>query len=197
MPDNLARDLFLYHRDSSNRTLSGVVERTRGAKAAAGFADEDRKYLQMAGEVLADQTRAIVRHWRRAISVGISNLAQHEGGAIPEYLAKSNLRFEQWILETCLRPYDQDWLDYQEEIALRQSPARKKRVHATRSGDYVPLSEAIAFTTAMNDTIKPYLGVKGHSEEQVERMHQAWCKSVQMQLALWARAYMTPSRNEW
>jgi len=63
----------------------------------------------MAGEVPADQTRQIVAHWRSGIIAGIPNLARHsrtpEGNLIPEYLANSSLRFEQWILGACLRPY--------------------------------------------------------------------------------------------
>ncbi len=37
-----------------------------------------------------------------------------EGDAIPGYLAKNNLRFQQWILDTCLRPYDPDWINAQQ-----------------------------------------------------------------------------------
>jgi len=91
-------------------------------KISAGFTARDQRYLQLAGSVLEDQTRQIVAHWRSGIIAGIPNLARHsrtpEGEPNPDYLAKSNLRFEQWILDTCLRPYDQDWLDYQQEIAL-------------------------------------------------------------------------------
>jgi hypothetical protein len=85
-------------------------------KASAGFGEEDERCLRMAGTVLADQTAQIVNHWRSGIIAGIPSLARHsrtpEGNAIPEYLANSNRRFEQWILGTCLRPYDQDWINY-------------------------------------------------------------------------------------
>jgi hypothetical protein len=47
----------------------------------------------------------------------------------------------------------------------------------------------MAFITVINETIKPYLAKKGHSSEEVSRMHLAWCKSMQLQLALWIRAY--------
>ena len=98
-------------------------------KTSAGFTEEDRRYLQLAGEVLTGQTKEIVNHWRSGIIASIPNLARHsrspEGSAIPEYLAKSNLRFEQWILDTCLRPYDQDWINYQQEIALRHTAPKR------------------------------------------------------------------------
>ena len=36
----------------------------------------------------------------------------------------------------------------------------------------------------MNETIKPYLTAKGNSAGNVEKMHRAWCKSLQLQIAL-------------
>ena len=172
-------------------------------KVSVGFTEDDERALHMAGEVLADQTRQIVEHWRSGIIAGIPNLARHsrtpEGDALPDYLAKSNLRFEQWILDTCLRPYDQDWINYQQEIALRHTSVKKNQVDGVRSTPYVPLRDIIAFIAVMNETIKPYLAAKGHSVAAVEKMHQAWCKSLQLQLALWAEPY-TDSRqapNEW
>jgi Protoglobin len=172
-------------------------------KISAGFTEEDQHYLRMAGDVLLNQTRQVVEHWRSHIIAGIPNLARHsrtpQGNPIPEYLAASNLRFEQWILDTCLRPYDQDWINYQQEIALRHTSLKKNRVDGVQSTPYVPLRDVIAFVAVMNETIKPYLAAKGNSPEDVDRMHRAWCKSIQMQLALWVGPY-TDSRQppkEW
>ena len=168
-------------------------------KTSAGFTEEDQRFLRLAGEVLADQTQQIVEHWRAGIIADIPNLARHsrtpEGDPIPEYLAKSNLRFQQWILDTCLRPYDQDWLDYQQEIALRHTSTKKNRVDGVQSSPYVPLRDIIAFVAVMNQTIRPYLAANGNSAEEIDAMHRAWCKSLQLQLALWAGTYT--GRNEW
>ena len=162
-------------------------------KVSAGFTEEDVRYLRLAGEVLEDQTKQIVDHWRGGIIAGIPNLARHsktpEGDPIPAYLAASNLRFRQWILDTCFRPYDQDWIDYQQEIALRHTSTRKNKVDGVRSTPYVPLRDVIAFVAVMNQTIKPYLASKGHSPLEVAKMHAAWCKSIQMQVALWVGPY--------
>jgi Protoglobin len=172
-------------------------------KVTVGFTDEDERALKLAGEVLGDQTRQIVEHWRSGIIAGIPELARHsrspEGEPIPEYLAKSNLRFQQWILDTCLRPYDQDWLNYQQEIALRHTSVKKNQVDDVKSTPYVPLRDIVAFIPVMNETIKPYFAAKGHSAEMVESMHRAWCKSLQLQLALWAKPYMDAGRtpSEW
>ena len=152
--------------------------------------------------MLTNQTRQIVEHWRSNIIARIPNLARHsrtpQGDPIPEYLAASNLRFEQWILDTCLRPYDQDWINYQQEIALRHTSSKKNKVDGVQSTSYVPLRDIIAFTAVMNETIKPYLAAKGNSAEEIDKMHRAWCKSIQMQLALWVGPYTDSGQlEEW
>ena len=175
------------------------MEELADLQTSAGITEEDRRFLRLAGEVLADQTAHIVEHWRAGIIASIPHLAQHsrtpEGDPIPEYLAKSSLRFERWILDTCLRPYDQAWLDYQHEIACRHTSAKKNQVDGVRSTPFVPLRDIIAFVAVMNQTIRPYLAAKNNSVDEVEGMHRAWCKSLQLQLALWARAYS--GRDEW
>lgn len=162
-------------------------------KTSAGFTQEDEGYLRQAGEVLAGQTRQIVEHWRSRIIASIPHLAKHsrtpEGDPIPEYLANSNLRFEQWILDTCLRPYDQDWANYQHEIALRHTSSKKNQTDGVRSTSCVPFRDILAFVAVMNETIKPCLAANGHPAGEVERMHRAWCKSIQLQMALWTVAY--------
>ncbi len=170
-------------------------------KISVGFTEESQRHLQLAGEVLGDQTAQIVNHWRSGIIAGIPNLARHsrtpEGDPIPAYLASSNLRFQQWILDTCLRPYDQDWLNYHHEIALRHTSLKKNQVDGVSSTPYVPLRDILAFVAVINETIRPYLAAKGHSAEEVEKMHVAWCKSVQLQLSLWSKTYIGQAPGEW
>jgi hypothetical protein len=59
------------------------------------------------------------------------------------------------------------------------------------------LRDIIAFIPVMNETIKPYLAAKGNSGEDVEKMHQAWCKSLQLQISLWTGLYAKLVPNEW
>lgn len=170
-------------------------------KKTVSFTDEDQKYLHIAGEVLADQTEAVVKAWRAVIGAN-PHLAQYsfgpEGKPDAHYSAESGLRFRQWILDTCFRSYDQDWLNYQQEIALRHTSVKKNQTDHVESAEYVPLRYVIAFTAIINDAIKPFLGTKGHSADDVERMHRAWCKSVQLQIALWSEPYATNvARNQW
>jgi hypothetical protein len=172
-------------------------------KVSAGFTAEDERYLRLAGAVLKDQIEQIVHHWRNQIIAGIPNLARHsrtpEGEPLPPYLERSNARFCQWILDTCLRPWDQDWIDYQQEIALRHTSLKKNQIDGVRSSAYVPLRDVIAFTGVMNETIKPYLAARGNSADEVEKMHSAWCKAIQVQIALWIGPYADARREpkEW
>jgi hypothetical protein len=170
-------------------------------KVTTGFSEKDEAFLRMAGEVLRNQTSRIVEHWRSGIIAGIPHLARHsrspDGSPLTDYLAKSNLRFEQWILDTCFRPYDQDWLNYQHEIALRHTSLKKNRTDGVHSTPYVPLRDVIAFIAVMNETIKPYLEASGHSAEEVNKMHNAWRKSMQLQMALWTGSYIRQAPKEW
>jgi hypothetical protein len=198
----IANDIPGYAYGTAEVSISPVsMQELDQLKTSAGFTDRDEHYLRLAGEVLADQTKAVVEHWRGRIIAGIPNLARHsrtpEGDAIPEYLAKSNLRFQQWILDTCLRPYDQEWINYQREIALRHTTAKKNQVDGVRSTSHVPLRDIIAFVAVMNETIRPYLAAKGHAAEEVDKMHLAWCKSIQLQLALWTGAYGEATPGQW
>jgi Protoglobin len=179
------------------------MEELEALKISVGFNEETERYRLLAGEVLKDQTHAIVLHWRSGIIANIPHLARHsrspEGDPLPDYLAKSNLRFQQWILDTCFRPYDRDWLNYQQEIALRHTSLKKNKTDGVQSTSHVPLRDIIGFIAVMNETIKPYLGAQGHSVEDVEKMHLAWCKSMQLQTALWAGPYADGKQapNEW
>jgi hypothetical protein len=61
--------------------------------------------------------------------------------------------------DTCLRPYDQDWLNYQQEIALRRTSLKKNQADGVRSTEHVPFHDIVAFVAVMNDTIKPDISV--------------------------------------
>lgn len=171
-------------------------------KKGVDFKPEDEEYLRRAGEILADQTEELVKTWREVIAAN-PHLVQYSLGADgkpdPHYSADSGLRFRQWILDTCFRPYDQDWLDYQREIGLRHTSLKKNQTDHVDSAPYIPLRYVIAFTAVINDTVKPFLAAKSPSAEETEKMHRAWCKSVQLQIALWSEAYLDAelTSNEW
>jgi hypothetical protein len=173
-------------------------------KQSAGFAKEDEHWLHVAGGVLSDQTQALVEKWR-AVIAALPHLARYsqkpDGQKDEHYGEASGLRFRQWVLDTCLRPYDQDWLNYQHEMALRHTSAKKNKTDHADSAPTIHLRHVVAFTAVIIDPniIRPFLAAKGHSVTDVDRMHQAWCKSLLLQIALWTEPYTNPqvAPHEW
>ncbi len=173
-------------------------------KVSAGFTSDDERWLRRAGDLLADHTAAIVGAWRAVIAAH-PHLARYserpDGSKDPHYGETSGLRFQQWVLDTCRRPYDQDWLNYQYEIGLRHTSVKKNATDGVESAPYIPLRHIIAFTAVVNDPgiLKPFLAAGGDDPVAVDHMHQAWCKSIMIQVALWAEPYTnsTVAPNEW
>jgi len=182
---------------------SATLDDLQRLKKSVGFTVDDERALLLAANVLGGDVEGIVRHWRANIIAGIPHLARHsrnlDGSPAPDYLARSNRRFEQWIIDTCRRPYDQDWLNYQQEIALRHTSVKKNQTDDVVSTPYVPYSDIVTFVAVLNETIKPYLAAKGHTESEVSIMHKAWIKSMHIQMALWSKTYMETGShgNEW
>ncbi|MGQ9787471.1 MAG: protoglobin domain-containing protein [Anaerolineae bacterium] len=162
-------------------------------KQAVLFGPEDEKYLRMAGEVLADQVEEILDVWYGFVGSHPHLLYYFTDGRDnpnSEYLAAVRKRFGQWILDTCNRPYDQAWLNYQQEIGLRHHRTKKNQTDNVASVPIVHHHYMVAFIYPITATIKPFLAEKGHSAEEVEKMHQAWFKSVVLQVASWSVPYV-------
>lgn len=162
-------------------------------KQAVLFGPEDERYLRLAGEVLKDQIEDILDVWYRFVGAHphlLYYFTDGHGNPNADYLAAVRRRFGQWILDTCLRPYDQDWLNYQHEIGLRHHRSKKNRTDGVEAVPFVHHRYMIAFIYPITATIKPFLARKGHSAEEVDKMHQAWFKAVVMQVALWSAPYV-------
>ncbi len=126
----VAEDIYGYVYGTAAVATSAVsFAGPGGFKKSLSDSPDDEQYLRLAGDVLADQTKEIVDHCFSGIITNIPNLVRHSRSpkeeAIPEYSERSGLRFQQWILDTCFRPYNQDWINYQEEIALRHTSLKK------------------------------------------------------------------------
>jgi len=164
-------------------------------QATVLFGEEDSRYLQMAGEVLQDQTDAVLDLWYGFVGSHphlLHYFSNAKGEAQTDYLAVVRQRFGQWIQDLCTRPYDQTWLDYQHEIALRHHKKKNQTDHV----DAVPLIHArymIAFIYPITATIRQFLTAKGHNPEEVEKMHQAWFKAVVLSVTLWCQPYIRSS----
>jgi hypothetical protein len=162
-------------------------------KETTALTEEDIHHLRVAGDILEDQTDAIIDRWRGIIG-SLPHLAHYfagqDGKPDNEYKARVKERFKQWVLDVCRRPLDQDWLNYQHEIGLRHTHLKKNQTDHAATPPHIPLRYVLAFTAVINDTIKPFLKKNGHSAETVESMHRAWCKMVLLYVTLWSRAYV-------
>ncbi len=169
-----------------------TLDDLKALEQTAGLTDDDRAALKQAGEVLHDQAEALVDSWRAEIGKQ-HHLAKWffgpDGKPDENYKAAVKKRFVQWVMDTCTRPHDQAWLDYQEEIGLRHTPAKKNQTEGAHTPDVVPLRYLYAFVPIVTLGTKPFLAKKGHSPEQVERMFRAWTKAVTLEITLWSRPY--------
>jgi hypothetical protein len=158
------------------------------------FGEEDEEYLRMAGDVLEDQVEDVLDVWYGFVADHphlVRYFSDSEGQPNAEYLGRVRGRFGQWILDTCRRPYDQEWLDYQQEIALRHTREKKNQTDgAYETPDHIGLRYILAFIYPITATIKQFLANGGHGDEDVDKMHQAWFKSVVLQATLWSQPYV-------
>lgn len=168
------------------------LEEIKELEACVGWTKQDDEAIKMAGEVLRDQAEALVDHWRGHIAEQahlVKWFFGPDGKPDDHYRAAVKKRFVQWVTDACTKPHDQAWLDYQEEIGLRHTPAKKNKTDGASTPDRVPLRFLYAFLAPAILDAKPFLAKKGHSARDVEAMHQAWTKSAILHITLWSRPY--------
>ncbi len=183
---------YLYGSDEVPRSPVSA-EDLELLKQSVLFGPDDARALRQAGEALGDQVEEVLDVWYGFVASHphlVRYFADAEGSPIEEYLARVRARFGQWVHDLCERDWDQAWLDYQEEIALRHTEAKKNRTDgATGTPAEVPLRYMIAFIYPITATVREFLARKGHPDHEVEAMHQAWFKAVTLSVVLWARPY--------
>lgn len=156
------------------------------------FSEEDERLLRLAGDVLADQTDAILDVWYGFVGSHphLLRYFSQEGQPDPHYLAAVRQRFGQWILDTCTRPYDETWLAYQQEIALRHHSAKKNLTDEAKAEPIIHLRYILAFIIPLTLTMKDFLAAKGHDADTVSGMQAAWFKAVTLTAVLWSQPYV-------
>jgi hypothetical protein len=160
---------------------------------SALFSEEDVFYLRFSEAVLADQVDDLLTAWRGIIFDHPHLRAYYEDAnhkADAEYAAAVRKRFGQWVLDTARAKYDQAWLDYQYEIGLRHHRSKKNQTDNGHTLGHIRARDLVAFCAALVITMKPYLAKKGHPPEVVDRMVDAWWKSMILQATLWMQPYI-------
>jgi len=162
-------------------------------KKSVMFDDEDVKYLRLSYDVLEDQVEAILDVWYGFVASQphlVASFSGPDGAPIASYLAGVRKRFGQWILDTARAEYNQQWLDVQHEIGLRHHRMKKNRTDGVTATAIVPFRDLFLLIFPITTTLEPFLARKGHSAEEVERMHAAWVKSCLLQVTLWSHPYV-------
>ncbi|MGQ9918910.1 MAG: protoglobin domain-containing protein [Bryobacteraceae bacterium] len=158
------------------------------------FTEEDATALRKSKEILAPQVEKILDVWYGFVG---SNPHLVEAFVDPQtrqpdthYLEAVRKRFGQWVLDTASAEYGQAWLDYQHEIGLRHHRVKKNRTDKARGSAHVPFRYLIALLYPVTATLRPFLENGGPSAGEVDKMHQAWIKSVLLQVILWSHPYV-------
>lgn len=158
------------------------------------FGEEDERWLRASRDVLADQVEDVLDVWYDFVGSTPHLVASFgdrtSGEPLPDYLLAVRKRFGQWILDTASARYDRDWLDYQEEIALRHHSTKKNATDGAHSTDVVPFRDLFLLAFPVTFTLKPFLAKKGHAPEEVDAMYAAWLKATLLQVTLWSRPYV-------
>ncbi len=158
------------------------------------WSPDDDRYLQMAGDVLRDQTDAILDLWYGYVGSNAHLVHYFTKNGVPntDYLTAVRHRFGQWILDLCQKPKDQRWLDYQHEIAKRHHSTKKNKTDGVDTVPIVHYRYMIAFIFPITVTIKSFLAKKGNDAADVEAMYNAWFKAVTLSVILWTQPYIRP-----
>lgn len=157
------------------------------------WSEDDAPALRRAGEILSPRVKDILDVWYDFIGstphlVTIFRGADGEPNA--DYLERVRGRFEQWVIDIGTREFDDQWLAYQEEIALRHHTTKKNEVDNVDSpATHVPMSDMMALVVPVTLTVRSFLEDGATADDDVDAMHQAWFKAVTVTLVLWSRPY--------
>jgi pimeloyl-ACP methyl ester carboxylesterase len=167
-------------------------EELRQIEATMGWSEEDAKVLQRHETIFKNNAEHMVDSWRAVIGAQ-PHLAKWffgpDGKPDDEYKARVKKRFVQWVLDACFRPRDRAWLDYQEEIGLRHVPEKKNQTDGAHTPTLVPLRYLIAFGTTVATATRKFFVDAGVQGEELQKLEDAWSKTVQLHITLWSRPY--------
>src|SRR5699024_8761591 len=92
--------------------------------------------------------------------------------------------------DICTGEFDDQWLAYQEEIALRHHTTKKNETDKVDSpAPYAPMSHMMAREVPVALTSRDLLAEGASAHDVIDAMQQAWFKPVTVTLVLWSRPY--------
>jgi hypothetical protein len=159
---------------------------------SAGWSAADADVLGRHAGLFRAQAEPMVDSWRAVIG-SQPHLARWffkpDGTPDDEYKARVRRRFVQWVIDVAERPHDRDWLNYQHEIGLRHTPAKKNGTDGTQTPPVVPFRYLLGFVPVVLPIRGFFAGVI-QDEAELKRLEDAWTKAVILHVTLWSRAYV-------
>jgi hypothetical protein len=159
-----------------------------------GWTDADRDILLKYAALFHLHAEAMVDSWRSVIA-SQPHLAhwfvRPDGKPDDDYKARVKRRFVQWVIDVPVRPHDRDWLNYQEEIGLRHTPAKKNLTDAAHTPPLVPLRYLLGFIPVVLP-IRSFFRDSIQSDTELNRIEAAWTRAVLLHITLWSRPYTAP-----
>jgi Protoglobin len=159
---------------------------------AAGWSAADAGVLARHADLIRAQAEAMVDSWRSVI--GSQSHLSHwflkpDGAPDDEYKARVKRRFVQWVIDVALRTHDRDWLNYQHEIGLRHTPAKKNMADGAHTPPVVPFRYLLGFIPVVLPIRRFFAGAI-QDEAELKSLEGAWIRAVLLHVTLWSRAYV-------
>ncbi len=163
----------------------------RHLELTIGWSSEDAETLQRYGELFRQQAESMVDSWRAVIGAQ-PHLAHWfvgpDGKPDEAYKTSVKRRFVQWVVDVALSPHDRQWLDYQEEIGLRHTPAKKNLTDNAHTPPLVPLRYLLGFIPVVLP-VRKFFADAIKDEQELNALERAWTKAVLLHITLWTRPY--------
>ena len=159
---------------------------------SAGWTAADAGVLARHADLFRIKAESMVDSWRAVIGSQphLSQwFARPDGAPDDDYKASVKRRFVQWIIDVALRPHDRDWLDYQHEIGLRHTPAKKNATDAGQTPSLVPFRYLLSFIPVVLP-VRGFFADAIQDEAELKRLEDAWTRAVLLHVTLWSRAYV-------
>jgi hypothetical protein len=182
-----------YDYGSSKSAISPVSEtELRQLEQTVGWTQDDAAVLARYADLFRKNAEPMVDSWRAVIGSQAHlahSFVKPDGAPDDTYKTSVKRRFVQWVVDVAVRPHDRDWLNYQFEIGLRHTPAKKNVTDSANTPPVVPFRYLVGFIPVVLP-IRSFFEVGVSDECELGKLERAWTKAVLLHVTLWSRAYL-------
>jgi len=191
-PDKSQLSIPGYDYGSCRSAVSPVSETGQSElELTCGWTPADADMLARHADLFRAKAESMVDSWR-AVIASQPHLAhwfvKPDGAPDDTYKASVKRRFIQWVVDVAQRPHDRDWLNYQDEIGLRHTPAKKNKTDSAHTPPVVPLRYLLGFVPVVLP-VRQFFEESIKDEDELQRLEGAWIKAVLLHVTLWSRPY--------